>query len=160
MRFVVKKFLSIIFMILALSLNVQAATWVQVGDYEYIDKDSVEYYIDDHEELQFNKKIFWLKIDNKNNTFKEVEKDIKRKISYSLQQKIINTTQKKLTTKSIILYDKQDNSVFSYTYKDFELNWSAIVPNTNGEFWYELVKKPKYLKKLYKMQLMEQSRQE
>jgi len=99
MRFVVKKFLSIIFMILALSLNVQAATWVQVGDYEYIDKDSVEYYIDDHEELQFNKKIFWLKIDNKNNTFKEVEKDIKRKISYSLQQKIINTTQKKLTTK-------------------------------------------------------------
>ena len=39
----------------------------------------------------------------------------------------------------------------------FELKWSAIVPNSRGELWYELVRKPRYLKKMYKYQLEQQN---
>ena len=54
-------------------------------------------------------------------------------------------------------YDEQGYPIMSYAKKDFELTWDAVVPNTNGEFWYELVKKPRHLKKMYKYQLEQQN---
>ena len=63
--------------------------------------------------------------------------------------------QKKITTKGFYFYDKQVNSIWSHTSTDFELNWDVIVPNSKADLWYELVKKPRYLKKIHKLQLME-----
>lgn len=151
----VKNFLFILFTFFMLCLNTQATTWIKIDDNEYIDKDNISYYVNDYSQMNFNAKIFWYKYDNNNNKlFKDLEKDAKRKISYALLQYIIDTNQKKIATKSIIFYDKQGDSVLNYTYKDFELDWDTIVPNSKADLWYELVKKPKYLKKLYKLQLI------
>lgn len=152
----VKNFLFILFAFFMLWLNTQATTWIKIDDNEYIDKDNISYYVNDNSQMNFNTKIFWYKYDNNNSKlFKDLEKDAKRKISYALFQYIIDTNQKKIATKSLIFYDKQGDSVLNHTYKDFELDWDTIVPNSKADLWYELVKKPKYLKKLYKLQLIE-----
>ena len=152
-----KKFSLFLLAFLMLALNVQATTWVQVGDYEYIDKDSVEYYINDRGEMQFNKKTYWMKTINHDGLYKEAEKISKKKISYSKDQWIADITKKSIAVKSGISYDKEGNVVSSYSFQDYELNWSPIVPESKGELWFELIRKPRYLKKLYKMQLAEQN---
>ena len=74
-----KKFSLILLAVILLSLDVLAATWVKVDNYEYIDKDSVEYYVNDYGQTDFNKKIFWYKRDNdKSKLFKDFEKDFKK----------------------------------------------------------------------------------
>ena len=47
-----------------LNLHSFATTWVQVGDQEYIDKDSIKYYVNDRGEISFHKKTYWLKMFN------------------------------------------------------------------------------------------------
>lgn len=69
-----------------------------------------------------------------------------------LNQWIIDLSQKKLALKSSITYDKNGNVLTNSTYGDCQLEWSPIVPNSNAEFWLELIKKPRLLKKMYKMQ--------
>lgn len=63
-----------------LSLPSFAATWVQVGDYEYIDKDSIKYYVDDRGELQFDKKMFWMKTINHDSLYEKQEKMLNKKL--------------------------------------------------------------------------------
>ena len=146
------------FLITFLMLNLQsyATTWVQVGDYEYIDKDSIVYYTNDHGEIQFNKKKFWLKAINDDEMYKDIEKLLNKKVSYCINQWIIDTTKKTYVIKSGTLYDEKGNVVSSYSFKDYELNWNPIVPGSKGEYWFELVKKPRYLKKMYKIQSTKQ----
>lgn len=158
-----KKLLLILFLFLFLvsCLNTQATTWVKIDSNEYIDKDSVEYYVNDYGQADFNKKVFWYKQDNdKSKVFKDFEKDFKKSASYALVQYIIDINQKKIASKSFYFYDKEGNSVLSQMYKDFELDWDTIVPNSKADLWYELVKRPRYLKKIYKLQLIEQAQQE
>ena len=76
---------------------------------------------------------------------------------YCKNQWIIDTNKKSLVLKSGISYDKNGNIITNYSFRDYELNWDSIVPESKGEFWYELVRKPKYLKRMYKMQLTEQN---
>lgn len=152
-----KKFFLILTAFFMLSLPSFAATWVQVGDYEYIDKDSIKYYVDDRGELQFDKKMFWMKTINHDSLYEKQEKMLNKKIMYCKNQWIIDTNKKSLVLKSGISYDKNGNIVANYSFRDYELNWDSIVPESKGEFWYELVRKPKYLKRMYKMQLTEQN---
>lgn len=143
----------ILIVFLILCMKVYASTWVQVGDNYFIDKDSIEYYINDMGETQYNKKIYWMKTINVNDSYKQIEKDLEKKISYVLTQNIIDITLKKITVKAIIFYDEDGNAIFNHTRKERELNWEAIAPNSNGEYWFELVKSPRYLNKMHKMQI-------
>ncbi len=147
-----KKLLFIFIIYFMLHLQSCAATWVQVGDEVYIDKDSIEYYINDFGETQFDKKIYWMKSINIDNTYQQIEEGIGKKISYILAQRIVDIAQKKVAVKSCVFYDENGNSVFNFTNRDYALNWDTIVPNSNGEFYFELIKNPRYLKRMYKKQ--------
>lgn len=140
-------------------LNLQsfATTWVQVGDHEFIDKDNIKYYVNDHGTIQYAQKTYWFKMYNYDDSYKRTEKDLGKKVSYVVNQRIIDTNKKAIATKATVLYDEQGQFLANYTWKDYELSWTAIVPNTNGEFWYELVRKPRHLKKMYKYQLEQQN---
>ena len=53
----------------------------------------------------------------------------------------------------IIIYDENSNVITSFNNRDFQLEWHSIVPDSVGEIWYELVKSPRKLKKIYKEQV-------
>lgn len=153
-----KKVFFILIAFFMLNLQSFATTWVQVGKSDYIDKDSVKYYVNDRGEVQFEKKTCWMKAFNDGSDyFKQIQDGLDKKISYVISQRIIDTNKKAITTKSIIYYDEQKNSIFSHTSGDYELTWSPVVPNSNGELWFELIKKPRYLTKMYKYQLEQQN---
>ena len=152
-----KKVFFVLIAFFMLNLQSFATTWVQVGDHEFIDKDNINYYTDDQGNTRFEQKAYWMKTTNRDEVYELVEKRFEKTISYVVTQRIMDTNRKSTTIKSIIYYDEQGYPIMSYAKKDFELTWDAVVPNTNGEFWYELVRKPRHLKKMYKYQLEQQN---
>lgn len=146
-----KKILLIVFILICNVLSVSARTWVQVDDYNYIDKDSIKFYVNDYGTYDYNKRVFWTKYAG-NDIYKEIEKLNNKKVSYGLSQYIIDYQKQTIATKAGATYDKEGQIVSSYTYKDFQLEWGSIIPNSNAEFWAELVKKPRILKRMYKFQ--------
>lgn len=130
-----------------------ATTWVQIDDTDYMDKDSVKYYIDDHGSTNFYKKTVWMKDININNTgYKEIEKITNKQISYTLSQCIFDFQNNTIAFKAGITYDKNGNPISQYSFEDFQIEWNPIAPNSKAEYWAELVKSPRKLKKLYKNQ--------
>ena len=153
-----KKVFFVLVAFFMLNLQSFATTWVQVGDYEFIDKDSINYYTNDRGEVLYGTKVYWMKtLYHDGEYFKQAQTGIEKKIAYILSQRIIDVNKKAVTTKAIIYFDEQGNTIISYSPEDFELKWSAIVPNSRGELWYELVRKPRYLKKMYKYQHEQQN---
>ena len=138
--------------LLCFSVRLYAATWVQLDDDNFIDKDSIKRYANDRSELQLNKKIVWMKLLNTNNVYEPFEKDYKKKVAFSLSQLIFDLSRNQIATKSITLYDQNGASIYSHTSRDYELKWEAIIPNSKGEYWAYLIKKPSLLKKMYKYQ--------
>lgn len=147
-----KKFFFVFTAFVMISIQSYATAWVQVSDYEYIDKDSIEYYVDDYSSTKFDKKTYWIKKIYSEDFFKDIEKITKKKVSYCLIKEVIDITQKRYAIKAIVIYDKDGNSIYTITYKDYELEWNTIIPDSYGELRYNLVRKPKLLKKLYKEQ--------
>lgn len=146
-----KKILLLFFVLLCNILTVYARTWIQVDDYNYIDKDSIKVYINDYGTYDYNKRIFWTKYVG-NEIYKDIEKLNNKKVSYGMSQYIIDYQKQSIATKAGATYDKDGQIISSYTYKDFQLEWGAIIPNSNAEFWSELINKPSILRKMYKIQ--------
>ena len=128
-----------------------ATTWVQVDNNEYIDKDSIKTYIDDHGDINYNKRVFWTKYVG-NDVFKNTEKLLDKEIAYILSQMIIDYSNNTIATKSSTVYDVDGKSLFSFTNKDFQLHYDSIKPNSVAALWADLVKRPRILKKMYKLQ--------
>jgi len=128
------------------------ASWVQIDENHFIDKDSIKIYVDDNGYINHNKRIFWIK-DKDENTYKDVEKLTGKNIEYGLSQYIIDYSNNTITTKAGLTYNKDGNVVSNYSYKDFQLKYDSIAPNSNAELWAKLVKKPRLLKKAYKLQI-------
>ena len=136
-----KKFFIILLLLLTFTnLHSQAATWVQVSDYVYIDRDSIRLYVDDYGKEDSCKKIFWIKTINHDNLYEKLQ----GKPSHILCQMIIDKAKKCIAHKSFCAYDKKGVVVFSKTYKDFELKWDPVIPDTPGEFLFELVNDPEF----------------
>ena len=147
-----KKF--IILLLIILNINVTlcfGASWVQVDDNNFIDKDSIKIYVDSHGYMNYNKRIFWIKYEG-NDIYKDLEKATNKKIEYSLSQYIIDYSNNTIAIKAGTTYDKEGKPVSSCSYKDYGLEYQAIAPNSNAELWAELIKKPRLLKKTYKWQ--------
>ncbi len=128
-----------------------AASWVQLDDYNCIDKDSIKFYTNDYGNTNYNKRIFWIK-NVGNEKYKDIEKMTKSKIEYGLAQYIVNYSNNTIATKSGMTYDKNGKIISSYSYRDFELKYESIAPNSNAEMWADLAKKPRALKRAYKYQ--------
>lgn len=134
-------------------MQANATTWVQIDDNYYIDKDSIHYYIDDNKTYDFDKKIFWVKnIDH--DSYKDLETNIKKSISFGIIQYIIDFSNDSITAKSGVAYDDYGKVVTSYSYRDCELNWQSIIPDSKASYFADFVKYPRKLKKIYKMQNM------
>ena len=145
-----KKFIISLFIVLNVAItSCYAASWVRLDDNNFIDKDSIKFYVDNYGNVNYNKRIFWTKYEG-NNIYKDVEKVTNRKIEYGLAQFIIDYSNNTMATKAGMTYDKDGKPVSSYSYQDFQLKYDAIAPNSNAELWAELVKKPRELKKMYK----------
>lgn len=148
-----KKILLIV--ILLLTLPAYSTTWVQIQEKCYFDKDSLVYYANDNNYLQYNQKTFWVKnLNDGSQFFKKSEKSHKVKIWYELSKYIVNFTNHTLTIKSYVIYDLKGEVISSYTIPDSLLEWNSIVPNSYGELLYELAKHPRYLKRIYKQQCL------
>lgn len=134
-------------------VRANATTWVQIDDNCYIDKDSIHYYIDDNKAYDFDKKIFWVK-NTDNDSYKDLETNIKKSISFEVIQFIIDFSNNSITAKSGVAYDDYGKVVTSYNYSDCELNWQSIIPSSRASYLADFVKHPRILKKIYKMQNM------
>lgn len=141
--------------ILLLGLPTFASSWVQVSDYDFIDKDSISYYKDDYGNTQYNIRSCWMKRLNDDGIYKKVEEVLNEKISYTTTLTLFDFERNMIVSKSIINYNKDNVAVHSYTYKPFEMNWDYISPDSKAEYWSYLVKHPKFLKKLYKEQMIQ-----
>lgn len=147
-----KKFLILLLFIFTITIMpINATTWVQLDDNNYIDKDSIKIYIDNHGYMNYNKRVFWTKYEG-NGIYKDLEKATNSKIEYGLAQFIIDYSNNTMALKAGMAYDKYGKPVSSYSYQDFQLNYESIAPNSNAELWAELVKKPRLLKRMYKWQ--------
>ncbi len=126
-----------------------ASSWVQIDDTTFIDKDSIKTYVNDNGYYKYNQKMFWIK-DTKSHT--EIEKFTKKKVAYQLIQYIIDYSNNTITMKTIVFYTSDGKVIDTLTWNDIDLNVVSIVPNSIGKMWADLVKKPRILKKMYKMQ--------
>ena len=150
-----KKLFLLFFMLLCSSfLRTYAATWVQIDENHYIDKDSIKNYTNDSGDYDFNKKTFWIKSVG-NDIYKNSRIEFADEIAYGLALYIINYSNNTITAKSGTIYNEEGKPLNSYTLKDFQLDWHVIVPNSNSEYWAELVGKPSLVKKLYKSQILD-----
>lgn len=127
------------------------STWVQLDNNNFIDRNSIKIYRDAHGYINYNKRIFWTKYEG-NDVYKDLEKATNKKIEYGLSQYIVDFDNNTIATKAGMTYDKDGNPVTSFSYQDFQLEYRSIAPNSNAEYWAELVKKPRLLKKIYKWQ--------
>lgn len=135
-------------------LRTYASTWVQIDENSYIDKDSIKYYTNDRGVYDFNKKTFWIKSVG-NDIYKNSRVEFADEIAYDLTLNVINYSNNTIALKSVIIYDEEGISLNSYTFEDYQLEWNVIVPNSNSEYWAELVKKPSLVNKLYKSQILD-----
>lgn len=148
-----KFFLLMVLLFCTFFIQANATTWVQVDDNDYIDKDSIHYYIDDNKAYDFDKKIFWLK-STANSAYPDLEVVIKKKISYGLSQYIIDFSNDSIAIKSGAIYDDNGKVLTSYNYRDYELDWHSIIPSSKASYFADFVKHPRKLQKIYKMQNM------
>ncbi len=147
-----KRLILLLFLLFCSSfISVNAATWVQIDENYYIDKNSIKIFINDNGTYDFSKKVFWIKnIGNKE--FKNIEALKDKNISYSLVQYVIDFSKEEIATKSIVLYDKDGNIIDRLTLTDTRLFWDSIAPDSNASEWSRLIQKPREINKLYKLQ--------
>ncbi len=136
---------------LVTSTTTFATTWVQISDNEYIDKDSIKYYINDNGTTNYYKKVFWLQnLTNDDN--KNIKQITNKPVAFSVAQLVIDYQNNTTALKAGIMYDKEGQPISSFTLKDVELEWRSIVPSSKADYLSNLVKSPRTLKKMYKYQ--------
>ncbi len=153
-----RKFLLLLFM-LFFCLQANASSWLQLKEKTYIDLDSIDYYIDDYDNVNYNQKTFWMKnLNDKSEYFKELEKIAGTKIWYIIDKTVINLHSKKIALVSSTAYNLDNEAIDSFSRNKYELSWHDIIPDSFGEMLYEIVKDPKPFEKIYKKQLMEKEK--
>ena len=147
-----KKFIVLLVVLFNVIVNSCFATsWVQVDDKNYIDKDSIKYHVDNHGNTNYRKKELWIKVVG-DEYYKELEKVINCKVEYGLSQYIIDYANNTIAAKVGMTYDKDGNPVSKFSYSDLQLEYNSIAPDSNADLWAKLVRNPRMLNKIYKMQ--------
>jgi len=130
-----KNLLFVFAAMLTMACCVFAADWVQIAEKQYLDASSLTTY---NYNLNFDNDIIysiWQKrLNNGTENWKEVEKNIGKKLWYEKSLQIVNCSKKEIAVKSIILYDIKENAIFNYDY--YPLDWQSIAPETIGESIY------------------------
>ena len=120
-----------------------AANWEQVDDKGkmFIDTLSIQEYNYGSRAGQYYS--FWMKNLNKNDEVsKKIEKIFKKKYWYSKDKIIINCKDELIAIKSTVYYDLAGEPIPDSSYEHIALDWHSIIPESNGEFWYNIVCSP------------------
>lgn len=138
----------IIFALLLLSttlLPARAVHWSSVDGTTYIDKDSVQSYVDNQGRYDNNKKSFWIKV-TAGETINKIEKVVGAKVSYVTIQRIIDYSNNTITQRSIAVYNKNGELIHKETRSDSQLTWETIATGSSNALWAVLVKEYKNFK--------------
>lgn len=137
-----------LFVLLLVSMPSFASNWFQLDEKNYIDLESIEQYKNQWGENQYGKYSFWLKsLNDKSARFTDVEKVLKKKIWYQMQNFVVDCNQKSIGLNEFVTYDVQNNVLGDYNHS--YIDYMKIVPDSRGESWYYLICKPKQFKKKY-----------
>ena len=130
------KFYIVFFVILsALIMSVEAATRIEIDNKLYIDRDSIEYTKNYSGQ---NQASFWIKgLNDGSKRFKELEVKYKKKIWYTMNKYMVNCDAKEILISDSIDYDLQRYPIKSYEFGTY--SFSAIVPESYGEYFYQIV---------------------
>lgn len=131
----VKYFAIFVVIFSALIMSVEAATWIEVGEKLYIDRDSIEYTKTYSGQQQAT---FWTKeLNDGSDVFKKLEKRYNKKVWYTLNRQLINCDKKEIGITDSIDYDLKREYIETYYFGSNSL--SAIVPESYGEYLYKIV---------------------
>lgn len=135
-----RKFIILLFTIF-LSTSISNATcWEQYSTKIFIDTDSIEYYINDYGRTNPEQYTFWIKyLNDGSSLFTNYEKYSHKKVWFILVKNIIDIKKKRLTEKSIIIYDTKKNVLFNSENPDYSLEWQSIAPETRGDNFYDII---------------------
>lgn len=133
-----KNLFFVLLAILTLICRAYAAEWVQIGEKSYLDASSMSPY--DYRLNFDNDGLYsiWKKsLNDGTDMWKNLEKNLDKKLWYNQSLLIVNCTKKEIAIKSSVTYDLKDKAVSSENLNLLE--WRSIVPESNGEFIYTLV---------------------
>ncbi len=121
-----KKFIATIVLTIFSFLPVYAADWKEIQPKNYIDATSITWKKD--------VVSFWMKSLNPG-TWSSVNN---KKVWYVKDYILIDCKSKKLAYQSSIYYDMKGQLINSFDVEnDSLLEWQRVVPETNGEVWYQ-----------------------
>lgn len=130
-----KKFIAYFLTFFCFVPSVFATTWVEIDKKLYIDTDSIEY---TKNYLNQNEVTFWVKsLNNGSNMFKDLEQKYKKKVWYSMNRYVINCDVKEIGLSDAVDYDLKRYPIKTYYFGKSFL--SAIIPDSFGEYYYNLV---------------------
>lgn len=136
-----KKKLFFVFIIISVvTCCVYAADWKRMDRKMYLDASSITPC------GQYGDKTFsvWSKwMNNGSDSWKRLEKNKGKKLTYKKVQNIVDCENKKLAVKSMVLYDAKENAAGRY--EKNKLEWYSVVPETMGEDIYSYVCRTKYI---------------
>jgi hypothetical protein len=136
-----KKTLMTCLLILATILPTFATNWVQVGEKQYLDTDTIEPFIDDYGRRVPNQYSFWVKLLNTNsNSIKLIEKRYNKKVWYTMYKEVIDLKRKTSATKFYTFYDLKGGPISGEEINGVLMEWSSIIPNTVGELEYLIIR--------------------
>lgn len=118
----------------ALIMSVEAATWIELDNKLYIDRDSIDYTRTNLGQIV----TFWTKeLNDGTEVFKDLELKYKKKIWYTMNKNIVYCNTKKIGITDSIDYDLKGSVIKSYYYSSYDV--SSIIPETYGEYFYTIV---------------------
>lgn len=121
-----KKFISIMFFTLISFLPVYAADWKEIQPKNYIDVSSITWKKDTVS--------FWMKLLNPGSW----EKMNDKKVWYAKDYVLVDCKNKKIAFQSSIYYGLKEEVLASYEVdNEYLLEWQRVVPESNGDFWYQ-----------------------
>ena len=130
----------IIILLFATILPTFATIWEQVSEKSWIDIDSIEPFIDDYGNAVPNQYSFWVKtLNNGSQGWRSDEKKFNKKIWYMLSKDVIDIKRKTSAMKFFVYYDLNEKCITSEEIPFVFMNWYSIIPNTVGEYEYEII---------------------
>lgn len=136
-----KKIFTLLFLMAFTMTTANAICWVEICDKYYLDTDSIQYYVNDRGETEYDKCSYWTILNDNSSYYKRLEKRYQKKIWYTMCKVVLNIKNKRSTTKSEIGYDLHRNYIYNFEYNDYSLEWDSLIPGSNGEYINDIVMK-------------------
>ena len=136
---ILSKILILFLLIFVFFSPVFAANWKKIASKRYIDINS---YQNLQDPLYPNRYAIWEKnLNDGTNHFKDIEKQEGKKVWYVLTRWGVDCNSKLVNILDSIYYDLSKQVISSRSYSIYS-GWDSVVPESWGDFYYQLMCKP------------------